>query len=94
MSHKEHIQAVMDGRDTYKAPHRAINETIEGLVHCALIVRKSEDGILMTPEARALDAIGVQVERELKNRREMIEACTDRLNIVSAELAEARARLP
>jgi hypothetical protein len=96
MTTKEHIKAVMEGRP-YKTPEKAINETIEGLVHSALIVRASEDGTLLTPEARALDAIGVQVERELRVRADMIRALTDRLitveterNMVAAELAARR----
>jgi hypothetical protein len=89
---KAHIQAIVEGRD-YKAPLKAINETVEGLVHCALVVRESEHGVLLTPEARALDAIGVQVERELRNRKEMILALTDRLNTVEAELKAALNRM-
>jgi hypothetical protein len=85
MQHIERLQHVRNGTD-YKAPLRAINESIEGIVHCGLIVRASEDGILLTPEARALDAIGVQVERELRNRAEMIRALVDRCNVLEARL--------
>jgi hypothetical protein len=84
MQHYERLQHVREGTD-YKAPLRAINETIEGLVHAGLIVRANEDGTLLTPEARALDAIGVQVERELRQRAEMIVALVDRLNAVETE---------
>jgi hypothetical protein len=90
---KAHIQAIVEGRD-YKAPLKAINETVEGLVHCALVVRESEHGVLLTPEARALDAIGVQVERELRNRANMIRALNDKLATTEAELAYTRAALP
>jgi hypothetical protein len=79
------LQSVREGTD-YKAPLRAINETIEGIVHCGLIVRQHEDGILLTPEVRALDAIGVQVERELRQRAEMIRALVDRCNVLEARL--------
>jgi hypothetical protein len=89
MNQHDQIQHVRKGTD-YQAPLRAINTTIEGLVHCGLIVRESEHGVLLTPEARAYDAIGVQVERELKNRAEMIRALADRLNVVEAELRAAR----
>jgi hypothetical protein len=85
MQHHDRLQAVRSGTD-YKAPLRAINEYIEGLVHSALIVRAHEDGTLLTPEARALDAIGVQIERELKNRAEMIRVLVDRCNVLEARL--------
>jgi hypothetical protein len=85
MRHHDRLQSVREGTD-YKAPLRAINESIEGIVHCGLIVRASEDGILLTPEARALDAIGVQVERELRQRAEMIRALVERCNVLEARL--------
>jgi hypothetical protein len=85
MKHSERIHAVREGVD-YKAPLQAINETIEGLVHSALIVRSNEDGTLLTPEARALDAIGSQVHRELRQRAEMIVALTHRCNVLEARL--------
>lgn len=91
MLHHERIHAVKEGSD-YKAPLRAINETIEGLVHCGLIVRANEDGVLLTPEARALDAIGVQVERELRQRAEMIRACCDRLHLLEARVQDAQGK--
>lgn len=86
-THQEHVQAVREGRDYY-SPKLAINETIDHLVDCALIVKNHE--VPLTAETRALDAIGVQVCRELKNRASMIEALTDRLTQVEAELKLAR----
>jgi hypothetical protein len=83
----EHVQAVREGRD-YKSPLLAINDTIEGLVHCGLIVRDHETNL--TPEVRALDAIGVQVERELNNRKMMILALVDRVNTLQAVVDLAR----
>jgi hypothetical protein len=87
MLHHERIQAVKSGTD-YKAPLRAINTEIEGLVHCGLIVRDHE--VNLTPEVRALDAIGVQVERELKNRADMIRALVDRCNVLEGFVRTAR----
>jgi hypothetical protein len=84
-THQEHVQAVREGRD-YKAPKLAINETIDHLVDCALIVKNYD--VPLTAETRALDAIGVQVSRELKNRAQMILALTDRLATEEAERAE------
>jgi hypothetical protein len=83
----EHVRNIRDGVD-YHAPLTAINPTIEGLVHCALVVRDHE--VQLTPETRALDAIGVQVERELGNRREMILALVDRCNTLEAYVRDAR----
>jgi hypothetical protein len=88
-THHEHVQAVREGRD-YKSPTLAINETIDHLVDCALIV-KNQDAPL-TAETRALDAIGVQVARELKTRSQMIHALTDRLQVVENELLMANAQ--
>lgn len=82
----EHVQAIREGKDYY-SPRLAINETIDHLVDCALIVKNHET--TLTAETRALDAIGVQVMRELKNRAEMIHALTDRLTAVEAELKAA-----
>jgi hypothetical protein len=89
MQHNERLQHVRNGTD-YQAPLRAINETVEGIVHCGLIVRQHEAGAPLSPEVRALDAIGTQVMRELKNRAEMIRALVDRLNVVENELRAAR----
>lgn len=86
---KDHIRAVTAG-EPYKAPERAIDHTVEGLVHCALVTRESEHGALLTPEVRALDAIGTRVERELKNRADMIHDLNDRLATAHAELRELR----
>jgi hypothetical protein len=82
-TNQEHVQSIRDGKDYY-SPRLAINETIDHLVDCALIF-KNHDSVPST-EARVLDAIGVQVCRELKNRAEMIHALTDRLQAVEAEL--------
>lgn len=78
-TNQEHVQAVREGKD-YHSPKLAINETIDHLVDCALIVKNHE--VALTAETRALDAVGVQVARELKNRAEMIHALTDRLTAV------------
>lgn len=86
-SNQEHVQLIREGKDYY-SPRLAINETIDHLVDCALIF-KNHDCVPST-EARALDAIGVQVCRELKNRAEMIHALTDRLQAVEAELKALR----
>ena len=83
----EHVQMVREGKDYY-SPRLAINETIDHLVDCALVVKSSETNL--TAETRALDAIGAQVCRELKNRAEMIHALTDRLQTVEAELKALR----
>lgn len=85
MRHYDRIQSVREGTD-YKAPLRAINETVEGIVHCGLIVQQHEAGAVLTPEVRALDAIGVTVERELRQRAEMIRALVDRCNVLEARL--------
>jgi hypothetical protein len=87
MHHHDAVQHVKAGTD-YKAPLRAINETIEGLVHCGLIVRDHE--VQLTPETRALDAIGVQVERELRQRAEMIRALVERCNVLEEYVRSAR----
>jgi hypothetical protein len=89
MRHHDRLQSVREGTD-YKAPLRAINETVEGIVHCGLIVRQHENGAMLTPEVRALDAIGTQVMRELKNRAEMIRALVDRCNVLEARCAARR----
>jgi hypothetical protein len=86
-TNQEHVQSIRDGKDYY-SPRLAINETIDHLIDCALIF-KNHDSVPST-EARVLDAIGVQVCRELKNRAEMIHALTDRLQAVEAELKAAR----
>lgn len=86
-TNQEHVQAVREGKDYY-SPRLAVNETIDHLVDCALIVKNHE--VPLTAETRALDAIGVQVRRELKNRADMIHALTDRLTAVEAELKAAR----
>lgn len=78
----EHVQAIREGKDYY-SPRLAINETIDHLVNCALIVKNTDQPL--TAETRALDAIGVQIERELKNRAEMINALTDRLTAIEGE---------
>lgn len=85
----DYIQAVREGLD-YKAPHKAINENIDALVNCALVVKITEQPL--TAETRALDAIGVQVLRELKNRADMVRAVTDRLEVVEGELLSYKAR--
>jgi hypothetical protein len=86
-----HIQAIREGRDYY-SPVLALNDTIEGLVHSGLIIRHTEDGTLLTPEARALDAIGVQVERELITRRDMIVALSDRLTWAERVIKDAQSK--
>jgi hypothetical protein len=86
----EHVQAIREGKDYY-SPRLAINETIDHLVDCALVF-KNHDQVPST-EARVLDAIGVQVCRELKNRAEMIYALTDRLQAVEAELKAKATRV-
>jgi hypothetical protein len=88
-TNQEHVQSIRDGKDYY-SPRLAINETIDHLVDCALVVKNHE--MPLTAETRALDAIGVQVCRELKNRAEMIHALTDRLQAVEAELKVYLAR--
>lgn len=84
----EHAAAIRGG--DYKSPMLAINDTIEGLVHCGLIAREHETNL--SPETRALDAIGVQVERELRNRKEMVMACCDRLTLIDMQLQDAKAK--
>jgi hypothetical protein len=91
MKHHDRLQAVREGSD-YKAPLRAINEQVEGIVHCGLIVRQHEEGCPLTPEVRALDAIGTQVERELRQRAEMIRALVDRCNVLETFVRDARAK--
>lgn len=81
-TNQEHVQAVREGKDYY-SPKLAVNETIDHLVDCALIVKNHD--VPLTAETRALDAIGVQVARELKNRAQMIDALTDRLKVVEGE---------
>lgn len=78
-TNQEHVQAVREGKDYY-SPKLAINETIDHLVDCAMIVKNHD--VPLTAETRALDAIGVQVARELKNRAEMIHALTDRVSVL------------
>lgn len=78
-TNQEHVQAVREGKDYY-SPKLAINETIDHLVDCAMIVKNHD--VPLTAETRALDAIGVQVARELKNRAEMIHALTDRISVL------------
>jgi hypothetical protein len=91
MQHHDRLQAVKQGTD-YQAPLRAINENVEGIVHCGLIVRHHEEGCPLTPEVRALDAIGTQVERELRQRAEMIRALVERCNVLEAFIRDARAK--
>lgn len=91
MKHHDRLQAVREGSD-YQAPLRAINETVEGIVHCGLIVRAHEEGVPLSPETRALDAIGTQVERELRQRAEMIRALVGRCNVLEAFVRDARAK--
>lgn len=90
MRHHDRLQAVKEGTD-YKAPLRAINDHIEGLVHCGLIVREHETNL--SPEVRALDAIGTQVERELRQRAEMIAALTERCTVLEDTVRELREEL-
>jgi hypothetical protein len=85
-TNQEHVQAVREGKDYY-SPKLAINETIDHLVDCAMIVKNHD--VPLTAETRALDAIGVQVARELKNRAEMIHALTDRITAIEGELEVA-----
>lgn len=86
-TNQEHVQAVREGKDYY-SPKLAINETIDHLVDCAMIVKNHD--VPLTAETRALDAIGVQVVRELKNRAEMIHALTDRIAVLEGELEASR----
>jgi hypothetical protein len=82
-TNQEHVQLIREGKDYY-SPRLAINEVVDHLVDGALVFHADA---VATPEQRCLDAIGVQVCRELKNRAEMIHALTDRLQAVEAELA-------
>lgn len=86
-TNQEHVQAIRDGKDYY-SPRLAVNEVIDHIVDNALVWHNHDH--VPNVEQRVLDAIGVQVCRELKNRAEMIHALTDRLTAVEAELKAAR----